>query len=59
MRYRGIRFVVDTTHTAELEIKGYQISDAALARAEEALIQVPVSASDTVAGDLRLRTIDG
>jgi len=59
LRYRGIEVVVDTLHSAEIEIQGYQISDDQLENAAENLSKTPFSPRDLVAGDLRCRELNG
>lgn len=59
LRHRGRRVFVDTTHSAEIEIKGYQVPDAQLALAADRLAAMPVGPDDLVAGDVRVREIDG
>ena len=59
IRHRGIEIHVDTTAMAELDIKGFQLSDQSLDRIARQLKQVPFSQTDRLADGLRIREIDG
>ena len=59
IRHRGRQLFVDTTHSAELELQGYQISDEQLERAANRLVARPLHPDDMVHGDVRIREIEG
>lgn len=58
-RYRGVEVVVDTTHAAELQIKGYQISRTVVDAIGRSVSDVTFSEYDKVVGDVRIRDVNG
>ncbi|MCK0094286.1 hypothetical protein MWU60_01780 [Yoonia sp. F2084L] len=59
IRHRGIKVIIDTTEVAELEIAGYQITDADLDLITKNLTQSTFSPRDRVVGPVRIRLLKG
>ena len=58
-RHRGIRVFVDTTQTAEFDIKGFQLGEEFLNTVSRMFEQVPMSPQDVTYGQLRSRVVGG
>ena len=59
LRYRGVRPEVDTTEAAELDILDLGVSYPLLVRIALNLKALPVSTADRLAGNIRIREIEG
>ena len=58
-RHRGVRIVVDTTETAELDIALHSVSEAMLSSIHRSLSTLVVSEKDRSVGPVRIREIAG
>jgi len=56
---RGVKVVAETTEKAEFDIRGYQITDAAMDQIAARLKEVLFSSEDRCVGDLRIRELEG
>ena len=58
-RFRGVRVLVDTVQTAELDAQLYGIPDTVLAQIAQNLKILPNSAADRAVGNFLIREIQG
>lgn len=58
-RYRGLKVVIDTTEKAEFDAAGLRLGDKVMERIGRELLETSFSPRDRVAGDVRVREIQG